>query len=95
MDVDAGSDSLVAVIHHRAGQIAEPRPVQIDIDDEDGAAAGDTARHPGRWKKLAEQLNRAGVDLVTDKETRPALNLATVTDAGISVCRSLGRAATP
>ena len=69
MHVDAGRNGLVAVVHHRAGQIAEPGAIQIEIDQQHRAAAGNAARHPGRRKGLPEQFHRAGLDRVAGEQT--------------------------
>src|SRR6202034_4765288 len=68
MDVDAGRDRLLAIVHHGAREIAEPGTIQICVDEEDGAAARDAAHDPGRRKGLAEQLDWAVLDLVPGEE---------------------------
>src|SRR6202034_3273281 len=68
MDVDAGRDRLLAIVHHGAREIAEPDTVQICVDEEDGAAARDAAHDPGRRKGLAEQLDWAVLDRVPGEE---------------------------
>src|SRR5260370_15246180 len=70
MDVDPGADRFLAIDHDRAGQGAEPCPVKIKIDTQNGKAARNAARNPGSRKSLAEDLNGTIVDRMTSEQAR-------------------------
>ena len=82
MNVDAGRDRLLAIVHHRAGEIAEPGLIQIEVDEQNGQSADDAARHPRRRKSLAQKFDGTSLDFVADEDTRNRGNRAAKLIAG-------------
>src|SRR5271166_1899933 len=68
MNVDAGGDGLLAGHHDSARQISKPSAIEIEVDEQDGAAAGDAARRPCGREGLAKDFNRAALDRMADEE---------------------------
>ena len=63
--------------------VAEPRAIQIKIDEQHGAAAGDAARHPRRRESLAEYLDRAVLHLVPGNSAATAASARPSSSPGI------------